>query len=92
MSSSKSLFEDVIWALSNRKLGPFKMPLKTGAKMNKYAKNDSSFSLLLALVKYKKTGGKFLRWNLPPVLFLYRFHTYGVSVDRLLLDNLHNLL
>ena len=39
MSSSKSLFEDVKWALSNRKLGPFKMPLKTGAKMNKYAKN-----------------------------------------------------
>ena len=54
MSSSKSLFEDVIWALSNRKLGPFKMPLKTGAKMNKYAKNDSSFSLLFALVKHKK--------------------------------------
>ncbi len=40
MSSSKSLFEDVIWALSNRKLGPFKMSLKTGVKMNKYAKKQ----------------------------------------------------
>ncbi len=60
--------------------------------MNKYAKNGSSFSLLPTPVKHKKTGGKFLRSNLPPVLFLYRFHTYGVSVDRLLLDNLHNLL
>jgi|GEM_PF-1216112 len=60
--------------------------------MNKYAKNDSSFSLLFAPVKHKKTGGKFLRWNLPPVLFLYRFHTNGLSVDCLLLDNLHNLL
>ena len=92
MSSSKSLFEDVKWALSNRKLGPFKTSLKTGVKMNKYAKNGSSFSLLPTPVKHKKTGGKFLRWNLPPVLFLYRFHTNGVGVDRLLLDNLHNLL
>ena len=55
-------------------------------------KNSSSFSLLPTPVKHKKTGGKFLRWNLPPVLFLYRFHTNGVGVDRLLLDNLHNLL
>jgi len=55
-------------------------------------KNSSTFSLLFAPVKHKKTGGKFLRWNLPPVLFLYRFHTNGVGVDRLLLDNLHNLL
>lgn len=38
-------------------------------------KNSSFFSLLFAPVKHKKTGGKFLRWNLPPVLFLYRFHT-----------------
>ena len=60
--------------------------------MNKFAKNGSSFSLFFAPVKHKKTGGKFLRWNLPPVLFLYRFHTNGVGVDCLLLDNLHNLL
>ena len=36
MSSSKSLFEDVIWALSNRKLGFFKTPLKKRAKLHKY--------------------------------------------------------
>ena len=38
MSSSKSLFEDVKWALSNRKLGSFKMALKKARKMHKYAK------------------------------------------------------
>ena len=38
MSSSKSLFEDVKWALSNRKLGPFKMALKKSRKLHKYAK------------------------------------------------------
>ena len=38
MSSSKSLFEDVKWALSNRKLGSFKMALKKALKMHKYAK------------------------------------------------------
>ena len=40
MSSSKSLFEDVKWALSNRKLGPFKMALKKSRKMHKYAKRS----------------------------------------------------
>ena len=38
MSSSKSLFEDVKWALSNRKLGSFKTALKKALKMHKYAK------------------------------------------------------
>ncbi|MBD8997413.1 MAG: hypothetical protein EGR08_02025 [Prevotella sp.] len=42
MSSSKSLFEDVKWALSNRKLGPFKTPLKKPKKMHKYAEIGSS--------------------------------------------------
>ena len=36
MSSSKSLFDNVIWALSNRKLGPFKMSLKKTPKLHKY--------------------------------------------------------
>ena len=36
MSSSKSLFDNVIWALSNRKLGPFKMSLKKTQKLHKY--------------------------------------------------------
>ena len=36
MSSSKSLFDNVIWALSNRKLGPFKMSLKKTLKLHKY--------------------------------------------------------
>ena len=36
MSSSKSLFDNVIWALSNRKLGPFKMSLKKTRKLHKY--------------------------------------------------------
>ena len=35
---SKSLFEDVKWALSNRKLGSFKTALKKARKMHKYAK------------------------------------------------------
>ena len=38
MILSKSLFEDVKWALSNRKLGSFKMALKKARKMHKYAK------------------------------------------------------
>ena len=38
MSLSKSLFEDVKWALSNRKLGSFKTALKKARKMHKYAK------------------------------------------------------
>jgi len=42
MSSSKSLFEDVKWALSNRKLGTFKTPLKKLPKMHKYAEIGSS--------------------------------------------------
>ena len=42
MSSSKSLFEDVKWALSDRKLGPFKTPLKKGLKMHKYAISDEA--------------------------------------------------
>ena len=46
MILSKSLFEDVKWALSNRKLGTLETPLKKGPKMHKYAKR---FSL-------KKTG------------------------------------
>ena len=46
MSSSKSLFEDVIWALSNRKLGSFRTSLKTRAKMHKYAKRFCPFFLL----------------------------------------------
>ena len=46
MSSSKSLFEDVKEALSNRKLGSFRMPLRTRAKMHKYAKRFCPFSLL----------------------------------------------
>ena len=33
---SKSLFDNVIWALSNRKLGPFKMSLKKTQKLHKY--------------------------------------------------------
>ena len=41
MSSSKSLFEDVKWALSHRKLGSFKTPLKKALKMHKYAKRFS---------------------------------------------------
>ena len=36
MSSSKSLFEDVKWALSNRKLGSLRTPLKKRAKLHKY--------------------------------------------------------
>ena len=36
MSSSKSLFDNVKWALSNRKLGPFKMSLKKTPKLHKY--------------------------------------------------------
>ena len=36
MSSSKSLFDNVKWALSNRKLGPFKMSLKKTQKLHKY--------------------------------------------------------
>ena len=36
MSSSKSLSDNVIWALSNRKLGPFKMSLKKTPKLHKY--------------------------------------------------------
>ena len=36
MSPSKSLFDNVIWALSNRKLGPFKMSLKKTRKLHKY--------------------------------------------------------
>jgi hypothetical protein len=46
MSSSKSLFEDVKEALSNRKLGSFRTPLKTRAKMHKYAKRFWLFFLL----------------------------------------------
>ena len=46
MSSSKSLFEDVKEALSNRKLGSFRTPLKTRAKMHKYAKRFCPFFLL----------------------------------------------
>ena len=38
MSSSKSLNEDVKEALSNRKLGTLRAPLKKRAKMHKYAK------------------------------------------------------
>jgi len=41
MSSSKSLFEDVKEALSNRKLGTFRTALKKRLKMNKYAKTFS---------------------------------------------------
>ena len=41
MSSSKSLFEDVKWALSNRKLGTLGTPPKKGLKMHKYAKRFS---------------------------------------------------
>ena len=33
---SKSLFDNVKWALSNRKLGPFKMSLKKTQKLHKY--------------------------------------------------------
>ena len=36
MSSSKSLFDNVKWALSYRKLGPFKMSLKRTRKLHKY--------------------------------------------------------
>ena len=46
MSSSKSLNEDVKEALSNRKLGSFRTPLKTRAKMHKYAKRFCPFFLL----------------------------------------------
>ena len=46
MVLSKSLFEDVKWALSNRKLGTLGTPPKKGLKMHKYAKRFSS----------KKTG------------------------------------
>ena len=49
MSSSKSLFEDVKEALSNRKLGSFRMPLKTRAKMHKYAKRFLLFSCCFLL-------------------------------------------
>jgi len=46
MSSSKSLNEDVKEALSNRKLGTLRMPLKTRVKMHKYAKRFCPFFLL----------------------------------------------
>ena len=46
MSSSKSLFEDVKWALSNRKLGPFKMALKKSRKLHKYAILDRVFLIV----------------------------------------------
>ena len=46
MSSSKSLFEDVKKALSNRKLGTLRAPLKKRAKMHKYAKRFWLFFLL----------------------------------------------
>ena len=36
MSSSNSHFDNVKWALSNRKLGPFKMSLKKTQKLHKY--------------------------------------------------------
>ena len=36
MSSSKSLFEDVKWALSYRKLGSLEMSLKKTRKLHKY--------------------------------------------------------
>ena len=58
MSSSKSLFEDVKWALSNRKLGPFKMALKKARKMHKYAKTA-----------FIKKEGAFCFFLVPTVLF-----------------------
>ena len=57
MSSSKSLFEDVKWALSNRKLGPFKTALKKSRKLHKYAiSNEAPKTSFYLDIKHKIAG------------------------------------
>ena len=78
MSSSKSLFEDVKEALSNRKLGSFRTPLKTRAKMHKYAKRFCFFSCcffaLFAAVLFYSESAFFL--TATAIIFEHESHGF----------------